>query len=397
MDPVRNPFAPGAGSRPPELAGRAEVLDETRVALQRLVAKRAIQPPILVGLRGVGKTVLLVAIEDIAREEGFVVINIEACEGRSLAEILAPELRKALLNLSTVEKAKEAVRRAASVLKAFTGGFGLAMGEFTLTYDPTLGVADSGDIENDLPDLLLEVARAADAAGRPVAIIIDELQVLKQAEFSALIMAIHKVSQRQLPLAFIGAGLPQILGLAGNCKSYAERLFKFPGIGALTEEDAVEAIVNPARAEGVEFEPEAIAEILQVTERYPYYLQQWAFDSWNIAEGDEITWRDALDAFDRSTKTLDENFFLVRYDRCSATEKVYMRALADLGSGAQTCDEVAGVLGVTPEEIADQREALIKKGMIYAPAPTHVCFTVPLFDAYMRRTLADRPVWISPV
>jgi hypothetical protein len=391
MDSVQNPFAPGAGNPPPELAGRTNVLEQSHTAMLRLAAARAIQSLILVGLRGVGKTVLLVKMQEMAEAEGFVVVSTEASERQSLAELLVPELRKALLQLSLVETAKHALKRAVGVLKAFVGSFGLTMGEIALNYDPTAGVADSGNIEADLPDLLVELAGVAAVAGRPVLIVIDELQVLKGPEFSALIMAIHKINQRKLPLVFIGAGLPQVLGLAGNAKSYAERLFKFLHIGALSEEDAVAAIVNPAKAEGVEFEPEAVSEILRVTERYPYFLQQWASDAWNIAQGEKITWADVLDAFDTSTSALDASFFRVRFDRCSQPEKIYMRALAELGPGNKRCSEVADVLGVKPEKVAQHRGSLIKKGMIFAPALAEVCFTVPLFDAFMRRVMPEPP------
>lgn len=391
MDSVRNPFAPGAGTPPPELAGRADVLGQTHTALLRLASGRSIQPPILVGLRGVGKTVLLVQMQDMAAAENFIVVSIEACERSSLPELLAPGLRKALLSLSIIDAAKDKAKRALGVLKSFAAGFNIAYAGVELTYTPTVGVADSGNLEADLPELLVELAESAAAAGRCVVIFVDELQVLKPAEFSALIMAIHKINQKQLPLAFIGAGLPQVLGLAGNSKSYAERLFLFPEIGALSEEDAVAAIVNPAKSEGVEFEPDAVSEILRVTERYPYFLQQWAHDSWNIAQGEKITWSDVLDASDISTAALDQNFFRVRYDRCRPAEKGYMRALAELGAGPRRGADVADVLGKKVEAIAQTRASLIKKGMIFAPSLGDVCFTVPMFDAYMKRVIPELP------
>lgn len=389
MDSVRNPFAPGAGTPPPELAGRADVLESTQTALLRLAAGKSIQPPILVGLRGVGKTVLLVKMQQIADTEGFVVVSIEACEGRSFAELLAPGLRTALLSLSMVEAAKEKAKRGLGVLKSFMSGFNLAYAGVELNYTPTVGVADSGSLEADLPELLVELGEAAAAAHRPVVIFVDELQVLKPIEFSALIMAIHKINQKQLPLAFIGAGLPQVLALAGNSKSYSERLFVFPEIGALSEEDAVAAIVNPALSEDVKFEPEAVSEILRVTERYPYFLQQWAHDSWNIAQGETITWSDVLDAFDTSTAALDRSFFRVRYDRCRPAEQGYMRALAELGPGIRRSSDLAYLLGKKVDAIVPTRASLIKKGMIYAPSVGEVCFTVPMFDAFMKRAIPD--------
>jgi len=243
----------------------------------------------------------------------------------------------------------------------------------------------------DLPALFEELGAAAAAANRPVAIFVDELQSLKQDEFSALIMAVHKVNQRELPILFIGAGLPQVMALAGNAKSYSERLFNFSPIDALCEQDAVDAIVNPAAAEEVKFEAEAVSEILRVTERYPYYLQQWAHDSWNLAEGDTITWRNVVDATPISTAALDRSFFRVRYDRCSPNEKTYMRALAELGPGHQKSAEVAGVLGKTVNQISPARAQLIKKAMIFAQSPGTICFTVPLFDQFMKRVIPRLP------
>lgn len=385
MDEVRNPFVPGAGTRPPELAGRDDLITETYTALLRIEAGKTARPPILVGLRGVGKTVLLNRMQEMAAEQGFLVAEMEACDEQSLPKLLAPKLREIFLKLSLVESAKDTARRGLGVLKAFLGGLGLAIGDFTITFDPTIGVADSGQLKADLPALFEELGAAAAAAKRPVAIFIDELQSLKQDEFSALIMAVHKVNQRQLPILFIGAGLPQVLALAGNAKSYSERLFNFSPIDALSEEDAVDAIVNPALAEGVKFEPEAISEILRVTERYPYYLQQWAHDAWNIAEGELITWRDVVDATPVSTAALDRSFFRVRYARCSTNEKIYMRALAELGPGHKRSADVAQVLGKTVDQISPARAQLIKKTMIFAQSPGSVCFTVPLFDQFMKR------------
>ncbi|MGL3822313.1 AAA family ATPase [Sphingopyxis sp. R3-92] len=385
MDEVRNPFVPGAGTRPPELAGRDDLITETYTALLRIEAGKTARPPILVGLRGVGKTVLLNRMQEMAAEQGFLVAEMEACDEQSLPKLLAPKLREIFLKLSLVESAKDTAKRGLGVLKAFLGGLGLALGDFTITFDPTVGVADSGQLKADLPALFEELGAAAAAAKRPVAIFIDELQSLKQDEFSALIMAVHKVNQRQLPILFIGAGLPQVLALAGNAKSYSERLFNFSPIDALSEEDAVDAIVNPALAEGVKFEPEAISEILRVTERYPYYLQQWAHDAWNIAEGEEITWRDVIDATPDSTAALDRSFFRVRYARCSTNEKIYMRALAELGPGHKRSADVAQVLGKTVDQISPARAQLIKKTMIFAQSPGLVCFTVPLFDQFMKR------------
>ena len=387
MDPVRNPYAPGAGNPPPELAGRADVLANAETALQRVALGRAVQFPIMVGLRGVGKTVLLVRVNAMADALGFLTIDVEAHEGKTLPELLVPGIRKALFALSVVENAKEKARRGLRVLKGFLAGLKVSFAGIEIGVDAEVGVADTGDLEADLPEMLVALGEAASAANRVVAIIIDELQYLSSDEFSALIMAMHKINQRGLPVALIGAGLPQILGLAGNSKSYAERLFTYPKIGALTESDAVAAIVNPAREEGVTFEDDAVAEVMAVTECYPYFLQQWSHDAWNGAAGDRISKEDIERATPTSIAALDQSFFQVRFDRCTPTEKRYMRALAELGAGHHRSGDIAEKLRLNTTSAAPTRSALIKKGMIYSPSYGDTAFTVPLFDDYMRRVM----------
>ncbi len=294
MDPVRNPFAPGAGNPPPELAGRSAVVADIDTALRRIAIGRPAQSAILVGLRGVGKTVLLNRIKELAESLRYRTILIEAHEGKTLPQLLGPGLKAILLSLSFADGSKDLARRGLRTLKSFLNGLNVSMAgiDIGLHVDPDAGTADSGDLESDLPTLLVAVAEAAKSNGRPVAILIDELQYLNATEFSALIMSIHRINQSNLPLTLVGAGLPQILALAGDSKSYAERLFKFPGIGALTEVDAMAALEKPAHSEGVVFHPEALDTILSVTERYPYFLQQWAHDAWNVAKDDTITLAD---------------------------------------------------------------------------------------------------------
>lgn len=389
MDPVRNPFSPGAGNPPPELAGRTEIIEQIDVSLKRVAQKRPIKFPIMVGLRGVGKTVLLVKAREIAETDGFIAIDIEAHEGKSLPQLLAPGIRKAIITLSRVEQAKEKGRYALSVFKSFLSSVSISFGEIeiSMSSEPAIGTADSGDLEADLPELILALGEAAKAADRPVVFLIDELQYLSTVEFSALIMAMHKVNQRSLPVALIGAGLPQILGLAGNSKSYAERLFAYPTVGSLEDLDARNAIINPAKTEGCSFDPDAVTEILSVTERYPYFLQQWGYDAWNLANGPTITKRDIEEATTKSLAALDEGFFRVRYDRCTPSEKKYMRALAELGVGQHRSSDVADKLGIKSTSVAPTRSSLIKKGMIYSPSYGDTSFTVPMFDDYMRRTM----------
>jgi hypothetical protein len=254
---------------------------------------------------------------------------------------------------------------------------------------PKKGLADSGDLEADLPALITSIGEAAKDGEAPVALFVDELQYLSPEEFSALIMSIHRINQRELPVVLIGAGLPQIHGLAGNSKSYAERLFRFPEIGALDRDDAIAAVAHPARAEDVEFEAAAIEEILALTERYPYFLQQWAYEAWNASETATISVQTVRRATTMAIEELDQSFFKVRFDRCTPSEKKYMRALAEFGQGKHRSGDIAEQLGVKISSVAPTRSALIRKGMIYSPAHGDTAFTVPLFDQYMRRVIPN--------
>jgi len=343
----------------------------------------------------VGKTVLLLKLNQIAESEKFDVIWVEADERKSLAELLVPGIRKALVTISAVESAKELARRGLGVLLSFirTVKFSVGDAELGLTIAPEKGVADSGDLAADLLELMLALGQAARAAKKPVIILIDELQYLTPTELSALITSIHRINQLVLPVLMVGAALPQIRGLAGTAKSYAERLFKFPEIGPLEEKDAIAAIQNPAGEAGVEFEKAAVHHILKRTGRYPYFLQQWSYEAWNIAEGRVVRARDAICADDKAIEALDDGFFQVRFDRCTPSEKKYMLALAVLGSGTQRSGEIANLLKVKSASVAPTRNSLIKKGMIYSPAHGDTAFTVPLFDQYLKRVV---PHGLSP-
>ncbi len=274
-------------------------------------------------------------------------------------------------------------------MKSFVSGLTIKVNEVELGLgiDSEVGAADSGDLESDLPNLFHAIGVAARSAGQPIAILIDELQYLSEKEFSALIMAMHRVNQEQMPIILFGAGLPQILAQAGESKSYSERLFKYPKIGALDEGDAKEAVIGPASHEGVNVSNRAIEEILRVTERYPYFLQQWAYDAWNVASGDEIRYDDVVLATQVSIRTLDESFFRVRFDRCTPSEKRYMRALAEMGHGAHRSGDIAERLGVKTTSVGPTRGNLIRKGMIYSPQHGDTAFTVPLFHDYMLRAM----------
>jgi hypothetical protein len=389
MDPVKNPYAPGAGTRPPELAGRKDVLDAAEVAFQRVAIGRPERSMIMVGLRGVGKTVLLNEVQQQAEDTGFLAVSLEAHEGKSLPELLAPFFRTALYKLSKVENAKELSRRGLRILKSFFNSVKIQFAELEigLSIEAETGTADSGDLESDLPDLFLALGKAAKAANRPLVILIDELQYLSTEEFSALIMAVHKINQNNLPLILVGAGLPQILALAGNSKSYAERLFRYPEIGALSDEDAIDAIVNPARENDVIFTDEAISSLLEITQKYPYFIQQWSYEAWNYSGGPKISKEDVRLSTPKAIGELDASFFKVRFERCTPSEKRYMRALAGFGGGDHRSGEIAEKLGVKSKSVAPTRSALIKKGMIYSPAHGDTAFTVPMFHDYMLRVM----------
>lgn len=387
MDPLRNPFAPGAGSPPPKLAGRDEIIDRTAVTLERVRLGRPAKSFIVVGLRGVGKTVLLNQVFDKAEALGYQAVQIEAHESKSLPALLIPKLRQLLLRLDRIAQATEAGRKALRVLAAFANCVKATIGEveFGLSIASEAGSADSGDLESDLADLFEEIGKAAKAKGTAIAIIIDELQYLSEAEMSALIMAMHRVQQRQLPIVMIGGGLPQILGLAGRSKSYAERLFDYPRVGALPQPDAREALVVPVEAEGAFIEEGAVDQIIRHTEGYPYFLQAWGHFAWNRASGSAIREADVVDATRDALKSLDESFFQVRFDRLTNAEKEYLFAMSELGGGPHRSGDIASKLGRKVEGVAPTRNSLIKKGMLFSPAHGDTAFTVPMFDQYLKR------------
>lgn len=389
MDRIANPFAPGAGTPPPELVGREDVLENARVSFSRIKNGRASKSFLLVGLRGVGKTVLLNRFQEIAEADGFKTFLVEAPDTKRLPALLVPALRKILLSLDRTENISEHVRRCWSVLKSFARSFKIEYGDVGLSINQEIGVADSGDLETDLTDLFVVIGEAAKARGHPVAILIDEMQYLETRELSALIMAIHKVCQKQLPLVLVGAGLPQLVGLTGKTKSYAERLFDFPKIGQLGSRDAQNALQRPVRRENVQFAVPALDEILQLTEGYPYFLQEWGYHTWNVSNGSPISVAAVKAAEPLVIKALDDNFFRVRFDRLTPREKQYLRAMAELGSKAQRSGDIAAMLNIDVNSAAPIRSSLIKKGMIYSPAHGDTAFTVPLFDGFMKRTIPD--------
>lgn len=391
MDPIKNPFSPGAGSPPPELVGRDPILEQARILLGRIKERRPEKSMLLTGLRGVGKTVLLNEIERLAKGAGYRTISIEAHEDKPLGPLIATHLRSLLYDLDRMAGAGDKVKRGLMVLRSFISGLKITVGDVTLglDIDPEAGSADSGDIEIDLPNLFVAVGEAAEERQSAVAVLIDELQYFDQKELGALIMAMHKVQQRQLPLVLLGAGLPILPGLAGESKSYAERLFSFPDVGALSEEDAGRALREPAQAAGVLFDPGALNEVFRLTKGYPYFIQEWGYQAWNLATNSPITVQTIQNATPTVITRLDQNFFRVRFDRLTPSEKNFLRAMAALGPGAQRTGDIANELGVKVTSLGPVRSKLIKKGMVYSPAHGDMAFTVPLFDEFMVRAIPE--------
>jgi hypothetical protein len=389
VDPVKNPYAPGAGTRPPELAGRDELRETIRIALERVRAGRPTKSILMVGLRGVGKTVLLDRMRDDADSSAIQTMQVEAPENRSLPAILAPQLRQALLRLSRNAQAKEFAQRALRALAGFAKALKVKYQdiEVGLDFEPEPGLADNGDLEHDLQALLEVTADAAKNAGTALAMFVDELQYVEEEELAALITALHRTAQRSLPVVLIGAGLPQLPGRMGRAKSYAERLFDFPQVGALAPEAARIAIAKPANDQGVQVNDDALQRILEETHSYPYFLQEWGKHAWDAADASPITLRDVELASQTAIAALDESFFRVRFDRLTPVEKRYLRAMAELGPGPHRSGDISDQLNREVTSLGPTRSQLIAKGMIWSPSHGDTAFTVPLFDEFMQRIM----------
>ncbi|MFV2003061.1 MAG: AAA family ATPase [Paracoccaceae bacterium] len=388
MDPVRNPFAPGAGSQPPALAGREDILRDAEIAVQRVLIGRHDKSQILLGLRGTGKTVLLNRIDQMAEHHGHLTSFIEAPGDLRLAELLYPKIHHVLRKLSIIESARAQSHAAMRALRGFASVFRVTVGDVSLSVEPEHGTADSGILEYDLCDLFVRVGEAARAALKAWTLLIDEVQYLSKDELAALIVALHRVSQKQLPVIFFGAGLPQIAALSGDAKSYAERLFNYPPVGALKREAARSAIAQPVRDEGESITAPALREIVKRTEGYPYFLQEWGFQTWNRAAGSPITLADVQGASGAALSRLDDGFFRVRLERLTPKEKQYVFAMATLGEGPYRSGDVADVLGEPLNKLGPRRAQIISKGMIYSPSHGDIAFTVPMFADYLNRIVA---------
>lgn len=400
MDPTINPFAPGAGTRPPELAGRDEVIAQARIAVERTRRLLPTKSSMLVGLRGVGKTVLLNRLREQAvglhPDSPIETPQIEAPEQRSLPAMLAPQLRVTLLRLSKRERARELAGRALSALAGFARSLKVKYADIEVSFDaaPEPGLADNGDLEHDLWALLVAVGEAARAGGTAVVLFIDELQYVEEPQLAALITALHRTAQERLPVTMFGAGLPQLPGRLGRAKSYAERLFEFVTIGPLSRADAAIALERPAAEHGVSFDRSAVDAIIDQTQAYPYFLQEWGRQVWDTAPRSPITVDDVRRSTDITLAALDQSFFRVRFDRLTPSEKRYLRAMADLGPGPHRSGLVADRLGRAVTTLAPTRGQLIDKGMIWSPSHGDTAFTVPLFDEFMKRIMPESS-WLT--
>lgn len=386
MDPTRNPFTPSAGRQPPELAGRDAILKRAEITLKRVKAGKHDRSALLIGLRGVGKTVLLNRVFELAEKEGYQTAYLEAPEDKALAELLVPMMRQILLRLDLRKGAADKVQKAIGALRAFASVFEIKIGDIGVGVKNP-GTADSGALDADVTDLLVALGEAAREKNIAVALFVDELQYVASIELAALIAALHRVSQLELPLLLFGAGLPQLVGLSGNAKSYAERLFHFEAIGPLSGKDAEEAVEKPVKEEGEAIDPKALRAIIKATQGYPFFLQQWGKHAWNQAFASPISPRDVKAATPGAIAELDEGFFKVRMERLSPSEKRYLRAMAELGPGPHASGDVAAALGRKVESVGPTRSKIIAKGVAYAPAYGDIAFTVPMFDEYLKREM----------
>ena len=393
MDKLKNPYAPGAGVSPPELAGRDDVLSDALLAVRRNRLHKPARSFIFFGLRGVGKTVLLNGVRDMADKEGSFTDLIEVNKGEPLSKSLIFSLRTILLQLNRMDGVSEHVNRAFGTLRSFINSVKVRYGDFEISFDTEAfsGQADSGVLDRDLSDLFVSVGEAARDRQTQIVILIDEIQDVNSEELKALIMAVHRIAQNRLPLFVVGAGLPMIIKLFGDAKSYAERLFEYPNIGSLDKFESARALLEPAAREGdLEFESAAIDAVIEQTKGYPYFLQEWGFQIWNVVEKSPVTESDVKLASDNAIENLDKNFFRARYERVSPHQKAYLTAMAELGSGPYNTGDVARRMGKKTTQTGPIRDALIKSGMIYSLEHGYADFTVPLFDEFMNRMKKQR-------
>lgn len=381
LEPAANPYAPGAGTRPPLLAGRDGELDEAARLIGRARLGYVDQPRLAVGVRGVGKTVLLLAIRDEARRRDAVTVHVQARAGEGFVRALLRELD---IELRRRRGPRGRIEQALGVVAALA----ITVGGVRVAARPAVGRADSGDLALDLIDLFAAVCQAADA---PLVITVDELGELRDGQLSALLVAVQRAGSEQLPLVMVAAGLPGVLRRAAEVESFAERLFGVWDLGPLPSEAATAAVVDPARdAGGVEWEPEAVAWLVTAAGGYPFYLQHFAATTWDTATSTPITLRDTRLGVERAEARLADSLVRSRLERLSAKERAYVVALAGLGPGPHRSGEVAAAMGVGSSAVATTRSRLIAAGVVHAPRYGQVAFTVPMFDRHVREQGADR-------
>lgn len=391
MDPISNPYTPNAGATPEIVIGRDALKDDFHTLLRRLDRGRTDQSMIITGLRGVGKTVLLGEFRQMAEDFRWKVLEFEASkhDDSRFRQLIYSQLRTALFQIAPTKKWGDAAKRAAQVLKSFSLTIDPSTGAptFALDVEPAEGAADHGDLGLDLTDVLTAIGEAAKGHGTGLVLLFDEVQFLNRPQLEAIIQAIHKTVQRKLPVTFVGAGLPQIAELAGDAKSYAERLFKFPEISSLNKEDAKQALAGPAANEDVTYTPDALELAFEMTEGYPYFIQELGYQAWSVASGPQITQTDIENTREAYESKLDSSFFRVRLDRATQLQIAYMRAMAELGPEAQKAADVAAVMGRESTQVAPTRSELISLGLLYTPDHGYAKFTVPHFDRFMLRAV----------
>jgi hypothetical protein len=387
---LTNPYTPNAGAEPEAVVGRDDQLESFDLLLARLTRGRTEQSMIITGLRGVGKTVLLGQFRSKALAQEWAVVELEVSKHSEdeFRRAMSTRLRSTLLELSPKARWTDRFRHAAAVLKSFTVSVD-ASGSLTagLDVEAAEGFADHGDLAMDLTDVFLALGEVAREKDRGVVLLFDEVQFLSKQELEALIQALHKMVQRKLPITMVGAGLPQIAELAGDAKSYAERLFKFPRIDNLSPDDAKEALARPAQEEGVTYSARALERAVSITGGYPYFLQELGHAVWTIAAGPEISDDDIREAEPSYEEKLDASFFRVRLDRTTDLQRAYLRAMAQLGPAAQKASDVADVMNRTSTNLGPTRAELINMGLLYTPQHGYAAFTVPHFDRFMVRAI----------
>jgi hypothetical protein len=391
MESIGNPYTPGSGLAPAELAGREDICSAARVAIERIKRGVPAKGLLIVGLRGVGKSVLLNRIRKDAETTGTCSVFLEAVSERSLPSLLAPELRLMLLRLDRKGRRKEPSIRAQRALAGFATALKSSYPDLEVGLDceSQSGLADSGVLQQDLLGLLESAAAAAQHAQSALVLFIDDMHFLPSAERAALIIALHRCAQRGLPVALVSAGLPQLRGQMADIESLAERLFEFVELGPLSIEAATLALTKPAAELGVQFEQAAVTNVLAATQCHPYFLQELAKQAWDFSAESPITLQDTRAAAHLALAALDEKFFRLRFDRLTPAERKYIRAMAELGPGPHRSGDIAAVLKRPVTAVGPARSQLIAKGVIWSPGHGDTAFAVPRFDEYLRRTWPD--------